>query len=113
MQVDPNGSASPKPLNFFPRGKANRRGNMNTDGTNATAENALKSTAESVGQLADKVQETVRQTQERLTELQRDLVDRTRVAAQSTDTYVHQKPWNAAMAALGIGFVVGLILGRR
>ena len=86
---------------------------MNNDATNASADQKMQATAESVGQLADKVQETVRQTQVRLNELQRDLVDRTKVAAESTDAYVHDKPWNAALAALGIGFVLGLIIGRR
>ncbi|MGZ8919625.1 MAG: DUF883 family protein [Limisphaerales bacterium] len=82
--------------------------------TNTTsAEKAMKTTTESVGQLAEKVQETVRQTQARLSELQHDLVDRTKYAAETTDTYVHEKPWNAVCAAIGIGFIVGLIVGRR
>jgi ElaB/YqjD/DUF883 family membrane-anchored ribosome-binding protein len=86
---------------------------MNTNTSTQTAEGAMKSTAESVGALAEKVQETVRQTQARLSELQRDLVDRTKYAAESTDAYVHEKPWNAVAAAVGIGFIVGLIVGRR
>jgi ElaB/YqjD/DUF883 family membrane-anchored ribosome-binding protein len=45
--------------------------------------------------------------------LQHDLVDRTKYAAESTDAYVHEKPWNAVCAAIGIGFVLGLIIGRR
>ena len=73
----------------------------------------MKTTADSVGALAEKVQETVRQTQERLNELQHDLVDRTKYAAESTDAYVHEKPWNAVGAALAVGFVLGLIFGRR
>ena len=85
---------------------------MNTE-TEASTESALHKTADSVNALADKVQETVRQTQERLNELQHDLVDRTRYAAQSTDNFVHEKPWNAVCAAVAIGFVVGLIIGRR
>ncbi|HTG43353.1 MAG TPA: DUF883 domain-containing protein [Verrucomicrobiae bacterium] len=78
-----------------------------------TAENALRTTSESVGALADKVQETVRQTQARLNELQTDLMDKTKFAAQSTDTYVRERPWNAVAAAVGLGFVIGLIVGRR
>lgn len=73
----------------------------------------MKTTAESVGQLAEKVQETVRQTQARLNDLQHDLMDRTKYAAESTDSYVHEKPWNAVCAAIGIGFILGLIVGRR
>jgi ElaB/YqjD/DUF883 family membrane-anchored ribosome-binding protein len=84
---------------------------MNTD--TQTPEAAMKTTADSVGALAEKVQETVRQTQARLNELQHDLVDRTKYAAESTDAYVHEKPWNAVCAAIGIGFVLGLIIGRR
>ena len=84
---------------------------MNTD--SQTAENALRKTADSVNALADKVQETVRQTQARLNQLQQDLVDKTKYAAQSTDKYVHEKPWNAVGAAIAVGFVVGLIVGRR
>jgi ElaB/YqjD/DUF883 family membrane-anchored ribosome-binding protein len=80
---------------------------------NQSAERAMKTTAESVGALAEKVQETVRQTQARLNELQHDLVDRTKYAAETTDAYVHEKPWNAVCAAVGIGFVLGLIIGRR
>ena len=73
----------------------------------------MRQTADSVGALATKVQETVKQTQERLGELQKDLVDKTKYAAETTDTYVHEKPWNAVCAAVGIGFVLGLIIGRR
>jgi ElaB/YqjD/DUF883 family membrane-anchored ribosome-binding protein len=89
-----------------------KEGTMNGD-TQTSAENALRKTADSVGQLADKVQETVRQTQERLNQLQQDVVDRTRYAAQTTDTYVHEKPWNAVCGAMAVGFIVGLIVGRR
>lgn len=83
------------------------------ENTNQTAERAMKSTAESVGALAERVQETVRQTQARLSELQHDLVDRTKYAAESTDAYVHDKPWNAVCAAISIGFILGVIIGRR
>jgi ElaB/YqjD/DUF883 family membrane-anchored ribosome-binding protein len=86
---------------------------MDTQPEATTAETALRKTADSVNALADKVQETVRQTQERLNQLQHDLVDRTKYAAETTDTYVHEKPWNAICAAMAAGFVIGLILGRR
>lgn len=89
-----------------------KEGIMNGD-AQESAEDALRKTADSVGQLADKVQETVRQTQERLNQLQQDVVDRTRYAAQNTDTYVRENPWNAVCGAMAIGFVIGLIIGRR
>jgi ElaB/YqjD/DUF883 family membrane-anchored ribosome-binding protein len=86
---------------------------MNPETTNAVSENAVQSTTETVNQLAGRVQETVRQTQARLNEMQREMVHRSKAAAQSTDTYVRQNPWNAALAACAFGFVLGLIAGRR
>ena len=86
---------------------------MNTETSHANAEDALKTTADSVGALATKIQETVRQTQDRLTELQHELVDKTKYAAESTDMFVHEKPWNAVCAAVAVGFVLGVLIGRR
>jgi len=86
---------------------------MDNNNAQGTSEAALKSTAESVSALADRVQETVRQTQARLTELQRDLVDKTKYAAETTDTYVHENPWSAVCAAVSVGFILGLIIGRK
>lgn len=86
---------------------------MNTTTTQENTEAALNASADSVGALADRIQETVRQAQVRLGDLQRDLVDRTKYAAQSTDTYIHEKPWSAVCAAVSIGFVIGILLGRR
>ena len=87
---------------------------MNTDSQPLqAAEGALRKTADSVNALADKVQETVKQTQERLNQLQQDVKDRTRSAAESTDTYVRENPWNAVAAAAAVGFIVGVVLGRR
>jgi ElaB/YqjD/DUF883 family membrane-anchored ribosome-binding protein len=86
---------------------------METNNSQESSEKAIRTTAESVSALADRVHETVMQAQERLNDLQRDLRDKTKYAAQSTDTYVREKPWNAVGAALGIGFLAGLIIGRR
>jgi len=86
---------------------------MNPNSSSTNAEEAMKSTADSVGALATKIQDTVKQTQARLTELQHDLMDKTKYAARSTDDYVHEKPWSAVCAAVSAGFVLGLIIGRR
>jgi ElaB/YqjD/DUF883 family membrane-anchored ribosome-binding protein len=86
---------------------------MDTNNTNQTSTQALSGAADAVTALADKVQQTVKQTQEHLNELQQDLVDRTKYAARSTDTFVREQPWNAVGAALAAGFILGLIVGRR
>jgi ElaB/YqjD/DUF883 family membrane-anchored ribosome-binding protein len=81
--------------------------------TNTQAETALRGTAENVSALASKIEETVKRTQARLNELQSAVVDKTKTAAQSTDTYVHDNPWTAIGTALSVGFVLGLIIGRK
>jgi ElaB/YqjD/DUF883 family membrane-anchored ribosome-binding protein len=32
---------------------------------------------------------------------------------QQTDEYVHENPWPSIGVAVGVGFVVGLLIGRR
>jgi ElaB/YqjD/DUF883 family membrane-anchored ribosome-binding protein len=86
---------------------------MNVETPNGNAEAAMRASAESLNQLAERVQDTVRQTQARLGELQREVMHRSKAAAHTTDAYVHEKPWSAALAACAAGFVIGLILGRR
>lgn len=84
---------------------------MNTQSSSSGYE--ARSTTEKISEISGKVQDSLRQTQQRLGDMQRDLMDKTRYAAQSTDTYVHEKPWSAVCAAVGIGFIMGLIVGRR
>jgi ElaB/YqjD/DUF883 family membrane-anchored ribosome-binding protein len=85
---------------------------MNGD-SKAQAETALGDAAESVSSLASRVEETVKRTQARLNELQSAMVDKTKNAAQTTDAYVHDNPWTAVATAAGVGFVIGLIVGRK
>lgn len=86
---------------------------MNTNTTDNPMESGIDTGSESAEAVSNRVQATLRQTQARLGEWQRDLADRTKYAAQSTDTYIHEKPWSAVCAAVSIGFVIGLLLGRR
>lgn len=44
---------------------------------------------------------------------QRRVRARVRYAAQSADNYVHEHPWRAIGAALGIGLLIGLLTTRR
>jgi ElaB/YqjD/DUF883 family membrane-anchored ribosome-binding protein len=36
-----------------------------------------------------------------------------RHAAEATDQYVHEKPWQATGIAAGVGILIGLLIGRR
>lgn len=57
--------------------------------------------------ITDQISEGIRKGRYTAAELQRALVDRTRHAAESTDTLVHENPW----AAIGVGVVIGLMIG--
>lgn len=92
--------------------QANGKGSF-MDGENKIAETALKNTAESVSALTTRIEESVKRAQLRLNELQSAVVDKTKYAARSTDAYVHEKPWSAVCTAVSVGFVIGLIVGRR
>lgn len=43
----------------------------------------------------------------------RELADKTRAAAQATDSYVHANPWQAIAVGAGVGVLAGLLIGRR
>src|SRR4051812_22042592 len=49
----------------------------------------------------------------RLQELEGEAVDRAKAAAQATDDYVHDNPWQAIGAAAALGFLAGLLMNRR
>ncbi len=81
------------------------------------AEALLKATAgqagEKVGQARERAEESVRQARERLGELEGEVRARARDAAKTTDRYVHENPWGAIGIAAGVGFMLGLLSGRR
>lgn len=81
------------------------------------AEEILEATAEQTGEkvatLRARIQERLRAARVRLVEAEDALLEKSRAAARATDAYVHESPWTAIGIAAGVGFVVGLALGRR
>jgi ElaB/YqjD/DUF883 family membrane-anchored ribosome-binding protein len=49
----------------------------------------------------------------RVADAQHEAVERARRAADATDHYVHDHPWQAIGVAAAIGLVVGVLIGRR
>ncbi len=49
----------------------------------------------------------------KLQKLQEDAVDRAKAAAQVTDEYVRDNPWQAIGAAAAVGFLIGVVISRR
>ena len=81
------------------------------------AEEILRATAgvagERMGELREEIADHLRDAKIRIADAEAMLVDRTRAAAQATDAYVNENPWQAVGIAAGIGLLLGVIIGRR
>jgi ElaB/YqjD/DUF883 family membrane-anchored ribosome-binding protein len=80
-------------------------------------EELLKATANQTG---DKItaararaEESLRGAQMRLAEAGDEVTARARAAADATDEYVHENPWQAIGIAAGVSFLIGYLIGRR
>jgi ElaB/YqjD/DUF883 family membrane-anchored ribosome-binding protein len=83
----------------------------------ADAEELLRATA---GQAGDKVAELRLRVQDRLVLAKAQLADaeaavieKARQAGRAADDYVHENPWSSVGIAAGVGFLIGLLVGRR
>lgn len=83
----------------------------------ADAEEMLLATADQTGdriaELRARIKDRLLAAQIRLEAAEAALVEKTRAAARATDDYVHENPWQAVGIGAGIGFLLGLVLGRR
>lgn len=81
------------------------------------AEDLLRATASQAGEKVtaarEKIQDSLRRAKLKLAEVEDVIIDQSKQAARATDEYVHDHPWHAVGIAAGIGFVVGLLIGRR
>ncbi|MCF8155687.1 MAG: DUF883 family protein [Rhodoferax sp.] len=81
------------------------------------AEEILLATADQTGEkiasLRARIKERVLDARIRLDAAEEVLIEKTRAAARATDDYVHENPWQAVGIGAGIGFLLGLVLGRR
>ena len=83
----------------------------------ADAEEILKATADQTGEkianLRTRVQDRLLGARIRLDAAEAALIDKTRAAARAADNYVHESPWQAVGLGVGVGFLLGLLMGRR
>jgi ElaB/YqjD/DUF883 family membrane-anchored ribosome-binding protein len=70
-------------------------------------------TGEKIAAARTRAEETLRSARIRLSESGDEMAQSARAAATATDDYVRDNPWQAVGIAAGVGFVVGLLLGRR
>ena len=74
----------------------------------ADAEALLKATAGQSGETLAAMRAKVE-----MTEAEQAALVKAKAAAEATDTYVHENPWQAVGIAAGVGLVIGLLIGRR
>jgi ElaB/YqjD/DUF883 family membrane-anchored ribosome-binding protein len=83
----------------------------------AQAEELLQATAgaagERVGVVRARVEETLRNAREKLSEVDDQVIAQAKDAARATDEYVHEHPWSAVGIAAIAGLLVGVMISRR
>ena len=83
----------------------------------ADAEELLKATANQAGDqimtVRSKASDSLRAAKARLAEAQALAVERIKVAAQTPDHYVHEKPWQSIGIAATVGILIGVLIGRQ
>ena len=81
------------------------------------AEDLLRATASQAGEKVtaarEKIQDSLRRAKLKLADVEDVIIDTSKQAARATDEYVQDNPWRAVGIAAGIGFVIGLLIGRR
>ena len=56
---------------------------------------------------------TIKNAKDEIVRLERLVVNKTKEAAKSTDTYVKENPWQAVGLGAAVGFVIGLLISRK
>jgi ElaB/YqjD/DUF883 family membrane-anchored ribosome-binding protein len=83
----------------------------------ADTEELLRSTAgqagEKISELRAKAQDHLATAKAKLADAEAAIVDKAKQAGRVADDYVHDNPWSAVGIAAGVGFLIGLLVGRR
>lgn len=83
----------------------------------ADAEELLRATANQAGdkaaELRARIQSRLADAKIKLADAEAAVVERAKLVGRAADDYVHDNPWRSVGVAAGIGFIVGLLIGRR
>jgi ElaB/YqjD/DUF883 family membrane-anchored ribosome-binding protein len=81
------------------------------------AEELLKATAHQTGEkiaaVRAKAEESLKTAKARIAEEGKEMMEKAKSAAKSTDEFVQAHPWQAVGVGALAGFVVGLLISRR
>ncbi|MFZ6649054.1 DUF883 family protein [Undibacterium sp. TJN25] len=76
-------------------------------------QNSEQQTGEGFKAAKAKFEATLKKTKDEIVRVEEAVVARTKEAAQATDDYVKENPWQTAGVAAGIGLLIGLLIGRN
>jgi len=83
----------------------------------ADSEELLRASAGQAGEkiavARERIQASLATAKVKMAHAERAMLEKTTVAANPTDDYVHDQPWRAVGIAAGVGLVLGLLIGRR
>ena len=83
----------------------------------ADAEELLRATAtqagEKVAAARERIQASLATAKVKLTDAERALLEKSKLAAKATDEYVRENPWQAVGVAAVAGLVLGVLISRR
>ena len=81
------------------------------------AEALLKATAhqtgEKIAEVRAKAEESLKTAKIRIAEEGKEIMEKAKSAAKSTDEFVHAHPWKAVGIGAIAGFAIGLLISRR
>ena len=86
---------------------------MNADQVRQNTEEGLDAAVDQFESARERVQHAFEQGKEQWMHLQDQAVECTREAAQQTDKFVREKPWQAIGIAAAVGLIAGLLIRRR
>lgn len=80
----------------------------------ADAEELLRATAsqagDKIGVARQKIEQSLIEGKKALADAEKNLVQKSKEAADVADDYVRENPWNAVGIAAGVGLVIGLLI---
>lgn len=83
----------------------------------ADMEELLKATTSQTGErivaARTKASESLQIAKARLAEAQVSVIGKAKVAAQTTDDYVHDNPWQSMGVAAALGLAIGVLISRH
>jgi len=74
--------------------------------------NSEQQSSEGFKSAKEKFEQTLRNAKSEALRIEQAVVTRTKEAAQATDVYVKENPWQSAGIAAGVGLLIGLLIGR-